>query len=152
VLPKGKRVLLVSPLMVCGQTVSEIERFYGGSLPIEQVAAADLQSWLDSDDPSRRFGITNFEAIRKGVTRGNLGALLIDESSMMKSSYGTWAKRLIALGRGLRWKLCATGTPAPNDRIEFGNHAVFLDQFQNINAFLARTTSSTAGRRTTAGS
>ena len=31
-----------------------------------------------------------------------------------------------------------TGTPAPNDRIEFANHAVFMDAFPNVNAFLAR--------------
>jgi superfamily II DNA or RNA helicase len=42
------------------------------------------------------------------------------------------------LGKGLRWKLCLTGTPAPNDRIEFANHGVFLDQFPTVNAFLAR--------------
>lgn len=30
-----------------------------------------------------------------------------------------------------------TGTPAPNDRIEYANHGVFLDRFPTINAFLA---------------
>jgi hypothetical protein len=36
---------------------------------------------------------------------------------MLKSHYGEYGTRLIQLGRGLKWKLCATGTPAPNDRI-----------------------------------
>jgi hypothetical protein len=37
----------------------------------------------------------------------------------------------------LQWKLCCTGTPAPNDRIEYANHAVFLDRFPTVNSFLA---------------
>jgi hypothetical protein len=56
---------------------------------------------------------------------------------MLKSHYGAWGTRLIELGRGLEWKLCATGTPAPNDRIEFANHAVFLDRAKTVNEFLA---------------
>jgi hypothetical protein len=56
---------------------------------------------------------------------------------MLKSHYGAWGTRLIELGRGLEWKLCATGTPAPNDRIEFANHAVFLDRARTVNEFLA---------------
>jgi superfamily II DNA or RNA helicase len=45
---------------------------------------------------------------------------------------------LLNLGRGLEWKMACTGTPAPNDRIEYANHAVFMDAFPNVNAFLAR--------------
>jgi SNF2 family DNA or RNA helicase len=56
---------------------------------------------------------------------------------MLKSHYGEYGTRLIELGRGLQWKLCATGTPAPNDRIEFANHAVFLDRARTVNEFLA---------------
>jgi hypothetical protein len=43
----------------------------------------------------------------------------------------------LRLGAGLEWKLCLTGTPAPNDRIEYANHAVFLDRFPTVNSFLA---------------
>ena len=57
---------------------------------------------------------------------------------MLKSHYGQWGQRLIELGRGLSWKLGETGTPAPNDRIEYANHAVFLDQYPTVNSFLAR--------------
>ena len=42
------------------------------------------------------------------------------------------------MGRGLNWKLACTGTPAPNDRIEYANHAVFMDAFPTVNSFLAR--------------
>lgn len=130
----GKRVLIVSPLMVCPQTVAESEKFYGLTIPI--IPAAKLQDWLDGNGP--QIAMTNYEAIREGLTPGKLGALILDESSLLKSHYGKFGRRLINLGRGLEYKLCLTGTPAPNDRIEFANHAVFLDVFRTTNAFLAR--------------
>lgn len=135
-LPPDRCVLIVSPLMVVRQTMLEAERFYRGSLPIQQLRARDLGEWLESG--TSRLGITNYEALTDRVRRGRLGALILDESSMLKSHYGKWGRRCIDLGRGLDWKLCLTGTPAPNDRIEYANHAVFLDQFPTVNAFLAR--------------
>lgn len=139
VLPPGQCVLLVMPLMVVRQTMREAERFYGKSLPLEQVRAADLPAWLASRGAGAgRIGVTNYEAITGKVKAGRLGSLVLDESSLLKSHYGKWGARLIELGRGLHWKLCLTGTPAPNDRIEFANHAVFLDQFPTVNSFLAR--------------
>ena len=135
-LGSDRRVLIVSPLMVVKQTIDEAAKFYGGNYPIEQVKAAELQDWLDRQGEC--VGITNYEAIRQDIRRGRLGCLILDESSMLKSHYGKWGTKLIELGRGLEWKLCCTGTPAPNDRIEYGNHAVFMDAFPNVNAFLAK--------------
>lgn len=135
-LPLGEAMLIVSPLMVVRQTVAECRRFYGDSLPIEIVRAADLQEWLRSG--TGKIGITNYEALTEDIRPGRLGGLAIDESSSLKSSYGKWGQRLVELGKGLRWKLCLTGTPAPNDRIEYATHAVFLDQFTTTNAFLSR--------------
>ena len=130
------RVLIVSPLMVVRQTLAEAERFYGGKVKMEAVAASDLNEWLAGS--GKAVGITNYEAITENTRAGNLASLILDESSMLKSHYGKWGTRLIELGRGLDWKLCLTGTPAPNDRIEYANHAVFLDRFPTVNSFLAR--------------
>ncbi len=133
VLPKSKRVLIISPLMVIEQTIAEAMRFYG-EVP-QQIRSGELQAWLDGAGTAR-IGITNYEALRAVERQGNLGALLLDESSLLKSHYGKFGRACIMLGRGLEWKLAGTGTP--NDRIEYANHAVFLDQFPNVNAFLAR--------------
>jgi hypothetical protein len=57
---------------------------------------------------------------------------------MLKSHYGKWGTVCIRLGKGLPFKYAFTGTPAPNDRIEYANHAVFLDAFPTVNSFLAR--------------
>lgn len=130
----NKKVLIVSPLMVVSQTRSEAEKFYG--LDIPYIHAKGLAYWLS--EPGSGIGITNYDALKLGMTNRNLGALILDESSMLKSAYGKWGDACIELGSGLEWKLCLTGTPAPNDRIEYANHAVFLDAFQTSNAFLAK--------------
>jgi superfamily II DNA or RNA helicase len=133
----GKRVLIVSPLMVVNQTIEEAGKFYPG-ISIGRIPAANLEHWLNGDEDYHcQIGVTNYESIREGLFQSKLGGLILDESSMLKSHYGAWGTRLIELGQGLDWKLCATGTPAPNDRIEFANHAVFLDRSRTVNEFLA---------------
>ena len=136
VLPSNKCVLIVSPLMVVKQTLAECERFYGDTLKPEQVRAAQLPEWLSSGEG--RLGITNYEAMTDEVQSGRLGALILDESSILKSHYGKWGGKCLELARGLDWKMACTGTPAPNDRIEYANHAVLMDAFPTVNSFLAR--------------
>lgn len=133
----GKRTLIVSPLMVIKQTIDEAGRFFGDSLPIERVKSSDLQSWLDSDG-YQSVAITNYEAMRDIDPTSRVDCLILDESSILKSHYGKYGRELIRLGRQAEYKLALTGTPAPNDRIEFANHAVFLDVHRTVNEFLAR--------------
>jgi hypothetical protein len=129
--------LIVTPLMVVRQTIEEAAKFYGDELPIEQVAASDLQSWLKSC--KGKVGITNYEAFRVDeLDKGQLAALVVDESSILKSHYGKYGTAIVSLGKQLEWVLCGTGTPAPNDRIEYANHAVMLGQFPTVNSFLAK--------------
>jgi superfamily II DNA or RNA helicase len=135
-LPNNKCVLIISPLMVVEQTLGEAQRWYGSRLPVEQINARDLSKWLTSG--TARIGITNYDALQSDTPQGRLGCLVLDESSMLKSHYGKWGQDCLRLGRGLDWKLAGTGTPAPNDRIEYANHAVFLDHFPTVNSFLAR--------------
>ena len=131
----GKSVLIVSPLMVVRQTISEAAVFYK-DLNLRQVKASELSDVLPGS--SGEILITNYEALRDDTPQGNIGALILDESSMLKSHYGKWGQSCLRLGAGLKYKLALTGTPAPNDRIEYANHAVFLDAFTTVNSFLAR--------------
>lgn len=131
-----KRVLIITPPMVVPQLVDEAAKFFGDDMKLTVVKANGLQEWLDGTGDD--VGITNYEALKKTTTRGNLGALVLDESSILKGHYSTYASIILELGRGLEYKLCCTGTPAPNDRIEYANHAVFLDRFPTVNSFLAK--------------
>jgi hypothetical protein len=124
--------------MVVQQTIRENDRWYSKTgRMLQQVKASELRNWL-SDDDNGNIGITNYDALTDDIEQGTLGALILDESSMLKSHYGKWGQKCLELGAGLEWKLCCTGTPAPNDRIEYANHAVFLDHFPTVNSFLAR--------------
>ncbi len=134
-LGRRRNVLIISPLMVIKQTMAEAEKFYGNKLTVDIVRASQLKEWLKN---GRGIGITNYEAITDDLEPGKLGAIILDESSLLKSHYGKWGTRIIYLGKGLHWKSSYTGTPAPNDRIEYANQAVFLDQFPTVNSFLAR--------------
>jgi hypothetical protein len=136
VLPAGKCVLIIAPLMVVPQMIEEFGWFYKGKLTVKHVKAADLSEWLLNG--TDRIGITNYDALKDETPQGRLGAMILSESSMLKSQYGKHGQQVIRLGKGLDWKLAETGTPAPNDRIEYANHAVFLDQVPTINAFLAK--------------
>lgn len=129
--------LLVTPLMVVEQTIEEAQRFYGDRLQIEYVQPSHMQVWLRNC--RGKIGITNYESFKgESLYRGQLGKLVIDESSMLKSHYGKYGTELVKLGRQLDWVLCGTGTPAPNDRIEYANHAVLLGHFPTVNSFLAK--------------
>jgi hypothetical protein len=136
VLPDGQCILLIDPLNVIDQMLGEVARWYEDTLPIERIPARELAVWLTHG--KSRIGITNYEALNKHVQPGRLGALVIDESSYLKSYYGFWGQEILRLGRGLQWVLAGTGTPAPNDRTEFANHAILMGRFPTLNAFLAR--------------
>lgn len=131
---RNRGVLIVCPLMVVRQTLAEAARFFPG-MEIEQVRAKDLPAWLATC--GGKIGITNYDAITEDCKQGKLGALILDESGMLKSHYGKWGTECIRLGRGIDWKLALTGVAAPNDRIEYANHAVFMDAFPTVNSFLA---------------
>lgn len=128
--------LILTPLMVVDQIIKEAARFFPG-MDIQAVKAKDMQKFLDGKGGTR-IGVANYEAMTDKLKPSKIKALILDESSMLKSHYGHWGAQCIRLGKGLEWKLCLTGTPAPNDRVEFANHAVFLDRFPTINSFLAK--------------
>ena len=102
------------------------------SLTVLERGCSELDRYRDSDGSLYFYDI---EAERHPSFSVN--GLLVHNSSMLKSHYGAWGTRLIDLGRGLNWKLTGTGTPAPNDRIEYANQAVFLDRAKTVNEFLA---------------
>lgn len=135
VLPKDKKILIMEPLNCVEQSLEETRRWYGDKLPFERVKSGNLNDWLMGS--GGRLGICNYDGLNEDTPQGKLGALFANEGSIFKSN-GVWASTMIRIGTGLTWKFIYTGTPAPNDRIEYGNHAVFLDQFPTLNSFYAR--------------
>ena len=129
------RVLIVAPLNVCHQWITEAEKFYG--LRLQVLDATDrgvLNYFLQCE---RGIAITNYEKLDGTTEPLPIAGLVLDESSVLKQSMGARRTSIIAAGRGLRWKLALSATPAPNDRLEYAEHAYFLDVVRSTREFLA---------------
>lgn len=69
--------------------------------------------------------ITNYERIHYfDLTR--FSAVVLDESSILKSFTGKTRNLLVDSFRNTPYRLACTATPSPNDHTELGNHAEFL--------------------------
>lgn len=110
----GVRTLILAPLAVAQQTIAE-----GRKLGVE-VTYARAQT-----EASEGITITNYEML-KYFDLAEFSAVVLDESSILKSFDGKTRTRLIEAGQNTLFRLCCTATPAPNDLEEFGNHAEFL--------------------------
>ena len=107
------RVLIIAPLAVSLQTISEGVKF-----------GFDVK-YSGDGSPLGKITITNYERIHKFDPSDYVGVVL-DESGILKSYTGKYKQELVARWSVLHWKLAATATPAPNDYMELGNHAEFL--------------------------
>jgi superfamily II DNA or RNA helicase len=114
----GLRVLIIAPLSVARQTVREARK-----LDLEVVY---IRRQFDTEKyPETRLFITNYEMIEQ-MNFEQFGAVVLDESSILKSLDGKTRQRLTDLTASVPYKLCCTATPAPNDIAEIGNHAEYL--------------------------
>lgn len=111
----GGRVLILAPLAVARQTEREAERF-----GVEGVAAVRTPD--QSDAP---IVVTNYDRLHLFQDQ-TWTALVLDESSILKSVDGRTRDTLTKWAKSIRFRLCCTATPAPNDYTELGNHAEFL--------------------------
>lgn len=108
------RTLFLAPLCVAEQTVQE-------------AAALGMSLHYALDGPSARgqFVITNYERLNK-FDPDDFDAVVLDESSILKSFDGKTRTTLIEMFHRTTYRLCCTATPSPNDISELANHAEFL--------------------------
>lgn len=108
------RVLIVAPLCVAHQTVSEAAKF-----------GIEVQYCRKQEDVTGHIVITNYEMIERFDVSSFAGVVL-DESSILKSYMGKTKRALIEACADVPYRLACTATPSPNDYLELGNHAEFL--------------------------
>ena len=101
----NKKVLVLAPLVVVEQTKREAVKF-GISI---DAFDADNYEQLDNIDESQYSGV------------------VLDESSILKNFEGATKQLIIEKFAKTPYKLACTATPSPNDPMELGNHAEFLD-------------------------
>ena len=103
-----KPTLILSPLAVAGQTIQE-------------AAAMGVEV---SRDRGSRIQIANYERLHECTD--DYGAIVLDESSILKSYDGATRKLITDRFSHTPHKLALSATPAPNDYMELGTHAEFM--------------------------
>lgn len=108
--------LIVAPLSVARQTVRE-----GAKINCD-VRYVRSQAEVT---PEHCIYITNYEMLEH-FDAAAFGAVVLDESSILKSLDGKTRQKLTEMFADTPYRLACTATPAPNDRAEIGNHSEFL--------------------------
>jgi superfamily II DNA or RNA helicase len=109
----GGSILIVAPLAVAAQTIAEAAK-----LGVTLVRVTEPGS-------SAPFQITNYDRLHH-FTGATYSAIVLDESSILKSLDGATRGLLLKSFTAIPYRLCCTATPAPNDVSELANHAEFL--------------------------
>jgi DNA modification methylase len=111
----GQNVLILCPLAVAAQTISEGEKF-----------GINVIQWQPENEYSQSIVITNYESFHNVDLEGVTG-IVLDESSILKNFMGRMKQSILERCKNIRYKLACTATPSPNDPLELGNHSEFLD-------------------------
>jgi len=110
----GKPSLILTPLAVAGQMVREANKFNIGARQIRE-----------QSEVGAGVMVANYERLAK-LDPQSFGAVILDESSILKSYASRTRVLLNDAFIDTPYKLAATATPSPNDHTELGNHAEFL--------------------------
>ena len=109
-----KPVIVFAPLAVAAQHIREANKF-----------GIDARLVKSQDDVRLGVNVTNYQKIDH-FDLTTFGGVVLDESSILKSTDGKYRTRLIEECAAVAFRLAATATPAPNDFMELGNHAEFI--------------------------
>jgi len=110
----GRPVLILTPLAVAQQFVSEAEKL--GAPPVIHIREQAEENGVH---------VCNYERMHK-LDLGRYVGVVLDESSVLKDYTSKTRNSLIGEFAQTPYRLCCTATPAPNDFMELGNHAEFL--------------------------
>lgn len=111
----GKPVLMLAPLGVTGQHLTEAGKF----------GFNDTTICREGGDVRPGLNLCNYERLHL-FDHGQFGGLVLDESSIIKNFSGVTTRRLMEFGSTIPFRLACTATPAPNDHMELGQHSQFL--------------------------
>jgi len=119
-----KPVLILCPLAVSGQTISEGEKF---GIKIYNAHGKIFDDAYNCQSPTKaKIYITNYEQL-KNIDTSIFSGVVLDESSILKNFTGSYKQLIIDCFEKTPYKLACTATPSPNDPMEICNHSEFLN-------------------------
>jgi hypothetical protein len=133
----NKPVLVMTPLAVAGQTISEAEKF--------GIDAVRAEQW----DGKPRLVVTNYERLSH-LNTNDFSGNICDESSILKSFDGARKSEITDFMRKTPYRLLATATAAPNDYFELGTSSEalgYLGHMDMLNRFFKNDQNNSATRR-----
>jgi hypothetical protein len=139
-----KKTLIISQLHLIKQTIEEQQKFYGWTniTDINRQYGGDIEGFLAFKNNSwegQSIGIVNVDKFNRAFRlQDEIGAVVLDESGCLKDESSVRRTNLIDSCKGIEYKLCCTATPAPNDRQEYANHALFLGYIDNYKQFFTK--------------
>jgi len=110
----GKAVLILTPLAVSGQTLTEAEKF-----------GIEARRAMPGVNGSPVIRVTNYEKLHH-FDAAHYGGVVCDESSILKNFDGTRKAAITEFMRRVPYRLLCTATAAPNDWIELGTSSEAL--------------------------
>lgn len=113
--------LIVAPLAVCAQTVREADKL--------GVIAHYCRDMSELPKHHSELVVTNYERLAD-FDPAHFGAVVLDESSILKQSTGKMRTALIEWAKDVPYRLACSATPAPNDPEELTNQAEWLGRMQ----------------------
>ncbi|HET7229993.1 MAG TPA: helicase-related protein [Longimicrobium sp.] len=132
----GGRVLILTLPEVIPELLAMMASWYGDTppCPVRTIGTrAELVRWCRGDfGDGPEVGICNYEKLIPGpvVEFRHLAGIVADESSLLKAGGGTIKWNLIKSARGVEYKLSCTGTPAPNEAMEYASQGSFLERLR----------------------
>ena len=118
----GGKVLIVTPLAVAHQSIRELARI--------DAAARYCRSQEEAENCPEQIIVVNYDML-KNMRCDWYAGVVLDESSILKNYTGKTKRFLLEAFAGTPYKLACTATAAPNDGLEYGNHAEFLDVMES---------------------
>jgi DNA modification methylase/superfamily II DNA or RNA helicase len=134
--------LIITPLAVAQQTVNMAR-------DLMNVDIRYIRSQASVDFETCKFYVTNYEMLEH-FDPACFNAIVIDESSILKSLDGKTKRLLMTMFAKTPYRLACTATPSPNDITEIGNHAEFLSvmsHYEMCSAFFVYDSSVQGGRQ-----
>lgn len=133
----NRPVLILEPLAVAAQTVSEAEKF-----------GIEAHRSRDGSIPGK-IVVTNYERL-SAFNPADFAGVVCDESSILKNFDGTRKAEVTDFMRKAPYRLLATATAAPNDYIELGTSSEalgYMGFMDMLNRFFKNDLNNSATRR-----
>lgn len=133
------KIIVCVPLTVLHQFI-EMSDFFDAMpemINLHNNKLMSLKEWCHYDNVPR-IGFINHHAFIKPQELINVDAFLLDECHILrggKGGSGKISKNLIANTKGIKYKIAASATPAPNDPAEYGMVELFLEYVNSYKEF-----------------